>query len=70
MAAAVAGFSTWHVLRVHQGLSGRAAQTAVAEALVVLLKDAARPLGADGAAAPMCAAPSREKRKRGFSSST
>lgn len=38
MAAAIAGFSTWHVLRVQQGLSARAAQRAVAEALVALLE--------------------------------
>lgn len=35
--AALCGFSTWHVLRVHQGLSARAAERAVAEGLVALL---------------------------------
>ena len=36
-AAALCGFSTWHVLRAHQGLGALAAQRAVAEALVALL---------------------------------
>jgi AcrR family transcriptional regulator len=38
IAAAVCGFSTWHVLRVQQGLSAAAAERAVAEALVALLE--------------------------------
>ena len=36
-AAVLCGFSSWHVLRVQQGLGAAAAQRAVAEALVALL---------------------------------
>lgn len=37
-AAALCGFSAWQVLRVHQGLGAGAAQRAVAEGLVALLR--------------------------------
>jgi AcrR family transcriptional regulator len=38
MAAALCGFSTWEVLRTHQGLDAAAAERAMAEALVALLR--------------------------------